>query len=275
LKFNEEEGQYKAVVKFFKSKESIARFIKTTPKIFDPILPGLVLYGIMESGFQKMNYGGKAFDRIWWFGGLVSSRFSEGVLTTLLKGITASDEMYDIFKTVMQRGDLESHIMRGGGFQSDSESDSDPDSETDPDFDSDVEADYDEDFMFEFQGVHPTSIEEAIIMKENRPATPGPVDESDDEEVDTTVANTSEPWQTDYGNALPMPMTVYGGQRTSAQIKSTPVRSRRVLKCPPARYSKVKVSSTDNGTLGGRVITTVAPIALLCTTLAMALIGSL
>jgi hypothetical protein len=49
LKFNEEEGQYKAVVKFFKSKESIARFIKTTPKIFDPILPGLVLYGIMES----------------------------------------------------------------------------------------------------------------------------------------------------------------------------------------------------------------------------------
>jgi hypothetical protein len=45
--------------------------------------------------------------------------------------------------------------------------------------------------MFEFQGVHP-SIEEAIIMKENRPATPGPVDESDDEEVDT-VANTSEP----------------------------------------------------------------------------------
>jgi hypothetical protein len=78
----------------------------------------------MESA-QKMNYGGKAFDRIWWFGGLVSSRFSEGVLTTLLKGITASDEMYDIFKTVM-RGDLESHIMRGGGFQSDSESDSDP-----------------------------------------------------------------------------------------------------------------------------------------------------
>jgi hypothetical protein len=63
-----------------------------------------------------MNYGGKAFDRIWWFGGLVSSRFSEGVLT-LLKG-TASDEMCDIFKTVM-RGDLESHIMRGGGFQSD------------------------------------------------------------------------------------------------------------------------------------------------------------
>jgi hypothetical protein len=48
LKFNEEEGQYKAVVKFFKSKESIARFIKTTPKIFDPILPGLVLYGIMS-----------------------------------------------------------------------------------------------------------------------------------------------------------------------------------------------------------------------------------
>jgi hypothetical protein len=77
------------------------------------------------------------------------------------------------------------------------------DSETDPDFDSDVEADYG-DFMFEFQvcilhihrGGHHT-------MKENRPATPGPVDESDDEEVDTTVANTSEPWQTDMAMHYP------------------------------------------------------------------------
>jgi hypothetical protein len=70
------------------------------------------------------------------------------------------------------------------------------DSETDPDFDSDVEADMMRTSCSNFRCASP-SIEEAIIMKRNRPATPGPVDESDDEEVDTTVANTSQPWQTD------------------------------------------------------------------------------
>jgi hypothetical protein len=48
-----------------------------------------------------------------------------------------------------------------------------------------------------------TSIEEAIIMKKTVPTPVQLIDESDDEEVDTTVANTSRPWQTDYGNALP------------------------------------------------------------------------
>jgi hypothetical protein len=78
LKFNEEEGQYKAVVKFFQEQRKYRKIHQDDSQDIRPHSTGFGSVWHYESA-QKMNYGGKAFDRILWFGGLVSSRFSEGV----------------------------------------------------------------------------------------------------------------------------------------------------------------------------------------------------
>jgi hypothetical protein len=57
--------------------------------------------------------------------------------------------------------------------------------------------------MFEFQVCILPSIEEAIIMKENRPATPSGQSTNLTTRKSIPPSRTL-PWQTDYGNALPM-----------------------------------------------------------------------
>jgi hypothetical protein len=221
LEFNESTRQYQAVLKVFKSPESFTKAIKTTSKVFDPILPGIVLYAVVDSFLQKINYGIKlgifgGMKGCWWYGGLVKNIVTEHVMTSAI--IYIRDNHPEIMHTVMERSGLDCHFAMTGGELFD-------DSDTESDTESDDYTDAYDDFLFDHTGVHPTTLFEAAAMKAQRTPPPEPdadmgtdvyTDMGTDVYTDVYTDVETEPW---HPTVQSLPQPVYGGAPKRGKVR--------------------------------------------------------